>query len=312
MKIATRESYGHALVQFAEAFPNMVVLDADLTGATKTNMFQKAYPDRHINFGISEANMMGVAAGLATEGLIPVVSTFAIFAAGRAWEQARNSVAYPELNVKICATHGGVSVGEDGASHQCIEDLALMRVIPNMTVLCPSDDIEAKAALHAALSINGPVYLRFGRLATEVFNTSPDYSFEIGKAIPLRKGGDVTIIATGLCVWESLKAAEILGESGIEASVINMHTIKPIDVRALHQAALTTGKIVTVEEHSIIGGLGSAVAEILSEICPVPMMRIGVRDVFGESGTALQLLEKHNLTSARIANETMHFLRRQR
>ncbi len=282
-KIATRDSYGNALVELGKEAENLVVLDADLAAATKTGVFQKAFPDRHIDCGIAESNMMGIAAGIASTGKVPFVSTFAMFAAGRAFEQVRNSIGYPHLNVKIGATHAGISVGEDGASHQCNEDLALMRVIPGMTVINPSDDIEAKAAVRAAYAHEGPVYLRFGRLAVPVINDRADYKFEIGKGVTLRDGKDLTLIATGLCVSGALEAAEKLAADGIDARVINIHTIKPIDAELLVKAAQETGKIVTVEEHSVIGGLGGAVAEVLSEQCPVKMLRIGMNDVFGES-----------------------------
>ncbi len=299
-KIATRESYGNALKELGEEKANLVVLDADLAGATKTSVFQKAFPDRHIDCGIAEANMTGIAAGLSTCGLVPFASTFAMFASGRAYEQVRNSIAYPHLNVKIAATHAGISVGEDGASHQCNEDLALMREIPGMVVLNPSDDIEAKAAVRAAYDYVGPVYLRFGRMAVPVINDNPDYKFEIGKGITLRKGKDVSIIATGLEVGESLAAAEMLKADGIEATVINIHTIKPLDKELIVKTAKETGHVYTVEEHSIIGGLGSAVAETLSEEYPMKVTRIGVNDVFGESGPAAELIKKYKLDAASI------------
>ena len=306
-KIATRESYGNALVELGKEAENLVVLDADLAAATKTGVFQKAFPDRHIDCGIAESNMMGIAAGIASTGKVPFVSTFAMFAAGRAFEQVRNSIGYPHLNVKIGATHAGISVGEDGASHQCNEDLALMRVIPGMTVINPSDDIEAKAAVRAAYAHEGPVYLRFGRLAVPVINDRADYKFEIGKGVTLRDGKDLTLIATGLCVSGALEAAEKLAADGIDARVINIHTIKPIDAELLVKAAQETGKIVTVEEHSVIGGLGGAVAEVLSEQCPVKMLRIGMNDVFGESGPAVQLLEKYGLDAEGIYQKTKAF-----
>lgn len=308
-RIATRESYGKALLEMAELFPEMVVLDADLTGATKTDLFCKSYPERHINCGIAESNMMGVAAGLAAEGLIPVASSFAMFAAGRAFEQVRNSVGYPHLNVKIAATHGGISVGEDGASHQCCEDIALMRTIPGMTVISPSDDIEARSALRAALEYEGPVYLRFGRMAVPVFNDHSDYRFELGKGVLLRGGGDVTIIATGLCVWEALRAAEILHQQGIEADVINIHTIKPIDEDIICASVGKTGCVVTVEEHSTIGGLGDATADVLCRKNPVPLLKIGVPDVYGQSGVAEDLLEYYGLKATRIAARIMKWIR---
>ena len=306
-KIATRDSYGNALVELGKEAENLVVLDADLAAATKTGVFQKAFPDRHIDCGIAESNMMGIAAGIASTGKVPFVSTFAMFAAGRAFEQVRNSIGYPHLNVKIGATHAGISVGEDGASHQCNEDLALMRVIPGMTVINPSDDIEAKAAVRAAYAHEGPVYLRFGRLAVPVINDRADYKFEIGKGVTLRDGKDLTLIATGLCVSGALEAAEKLAADGIDARVINIHTIKPIDAELLVKAAQETGKIVTVEEHSVIGGLGGAVAEVLSEQCPVKMLRIGMNDVFGESGPAVQLLEKYGLDAEGIYQKATAF-----
>ena len=299
-KIATRESYGNALAELGAEYPNIVVLDADLAGATKTGVFKKAFPDRHIDCGIAEGNMMGVAAGLATTGKIPFASSFAMFAAGRAFEQFRNSIGYPHLNVKIGATHAGISVGEDGASHQCNEDIALMRVIPGMVVICPADDVEARAAVRAAVEYEGPVYLRFGRLAVPVFNDPATYKFEIGKGITLKEGKDVTIIATGLEVNESLEAAKMLEADGISAEVINIHTIKPLDAELVCASAKKTGKVVTVEEHSIIGGLGGAVAEALSENQPTKMMRIGMNDVFGESGPAKDLIAKYGLDAKSI------------
>ena len=307
-KIATRESYGNALVELGKEHDNLVVLDADLAEATKTGMFKKVFPERHIDCGIAEANMIGIAAGLASTGKVPFCSSFAMFAAGRAFEQVRNSVGYPHLNVKIGATHAGISVGEDGASHQCNEDIALMRVIPGMTIINPSDDVEAKAAVKAAYEMEGPVYLRFGRLAVPVINDRPDYKFEIGKGIVLREGSDVTIIATGLEVNESLEAAKMLEADGISAQVINIHTIKPLDTELVVSAAKKTGKVVTVEEHSIIGGLGGAVAETLSEQCPTKMLRIGVMDTFGESGPAVKLLEKYGLDAAGIYGKIKAFL----
>ena len=307
-KIATRESYGNALAALGEKYPNLVVLDADLAGATKTGIFKKAFPDRHIDCGIAEANMVGIAAGLATTGKIPFVSSFAMFAAGRAFEQVRNSVGYPHLNVKIGATHAGITVGEDGASHQCNEDLALMRVIPGMVVLCPSDDIEAKAAVEAAILHDGPVYLRFGRAAVPVINDRPDYKFEIGKGITMMDGSDVTLVATGIEVCEAMLAAEKLAQDGISARVINIHTIKPLDEELILKAAKETGKIVTIEEHSIIGGLGGAVAETLSEKCPTKLMRIGMNDVFGESGSASALVKKYGLDADGIYAKVKEFL----
>ncbi|MDE6658169.1 MAG: transketolase family protein, partial [Oscillospiraceae bacterium] len=277
-KKATRESYGEALTELAEKYPNLVVLDADLAAATKTAIFKKAYPERFFDCGIAEANMMGVAAGLATCNMIPFASTFAMFAAGRAYEIVRNSIGYPNLNVKIGATHAGISVGEDGATHQCNEDIALMRTIPNMTVIVPCDDIEAKAVVEAAILHDGPVYMRFGRLAVPVLNQAENYKFQWGKGVTLREGDDITIIATGLMVAEAVQASDMLKTQGISARVINMHTIKPIDEEIICKAAKETGKIITVEEHSIIGGLGSAVAECVCQNCPVPVTRIGVND----------------------------------
>jgi transketolase len=294
-KIATRESYGNALAELGKEHENLIVLDADLAAATKTGVFRKVFPDRHIDCGIAEANMTGIAAGLSTCGFVPFVSTFAMFAAGRSFEQVRNSIGYPHLNVKIGATHAGISVGEDGASHQCNEDIALMRAIPGMVVINPSDDIEAKAAVKAAYEYEGPVYLRFGRLAVPVINDAPDYKFEIGKGVILRDGKDCTIIATGLCVSETLAAAERLAADGIDAQVINIHTIKPLDEELVVAAAKKTGRVFTVEEHSIIGGLGAAVSECLSEKQPTKVTRIGMNDVFGESGPAKELLHKYKL-----------------
>lgn len=307
-KIATRESYGNALVALGEKYDNLVVLDADLAEATKTGIFKKAFPERHIDCGIAESNMVGIAAGIASTGKVPFCSSFAMFAAGRAFEQVRNSVGYPHLNVKIGATHAGISVGEDGASHQCNEDIALMRTIPGMTIINPSDDVEAKAAVEAAYKMDGPVYLRFGRLAVPVINDRPDYKFEIGKGVVLKEGKDLTIIATGLEVNESLQAAEKLAADGIDAEVINIHTIKPIDADLIVKSASKTGKVVTVEEHSVIGGLGGAVAEVLSEKCPTKMLRIGVKDTFGESGPAVKLLEKYELDSAGIYKQIKAFV----
>ena len=306
-KIATRESYGNALVEMGAIYDNLVVLDADLAAATKTGIFKKAYPERHIDCGIAECNMVGVAAGLAATGKIPFVSSFAMFAAGRAFEQVRNSVGYPKLNVKIGATHAGISVGEDGATHQCNEDIALMRTIPGMVVINPSDDVEARAAVKAAIEHQGPVYLRFGRLATPVINDRSDYKFELGKGVVLREGKDVTIIATGLCVAESLAAADMLEKDGISAKVINIHTIKPLDEELVIAAAKETGKVVTVEEHSVIGGLGSAVCDVLSEKAPTKVLKIGVNDVFGESGPALELLKKYGLDTDGIYEKVKAF-----
>ncbi|MCF0128341.1 MAG: transketolase family protein [Pseudobutyrivibrio sp.] len=307
-KIATRDSYGNALVALGEKYDNLVVLDADLAAATKTGIFKKAFPERHIDCGIAEGNMVGIAAGLASTGKVPFCSSFAMFAAGRAFEQVRNSVGYPHLNVKIGATHAGISVGEDGASHQCNEDIALMRTIPGMTIINPSDDIEAKAAVEAAYSIDGPVYLRFGRLAVPVFNDNPDYKFEVGKGVLLKEGKDVTIVATGLEVNESLEAAKLLAADGIDAEVINIHTIKPLDEDIILKSAAKTGKVVTVEEHSVIGGLGGAVAEVLSEKQPTKMLRIGMNDCYGESGPAKALLEKYELDAAGIYKKVKAFV----
>ena len=300
-KIATRDSYGNALVELARSgADNLVVLDADLAGATKTGIFKKAYPARHFDCGIAECNMVGVAAGLSTMGLVPFASSFAMFAAGRAFEQIRNSVGYPHLNVKIGATHGGISVGEDGASHQCCEDFALMRAIPGMVVLCPSDDVEARAAVKAAYAHKGPVYLRFGRLAVPVFHDAQHFSFEIGKGEQLTEGNDVAIIATGLMVNEALIAAERLKAQGIHARVINICTIKPLDEEIVLKAAKECGKVITCEEHSIIGGLGEAVAALLSEKCPTRLRRIGVNDEFGHSGPAAALLKQFGLSAEHI------------
>ncbi|MCI5504021.1 MAG: transketolase family protein [Eubacterium sp.] len=306
-KIATRASYGEALVELGKEHDDVVVLDADLAAATKTGTFKKAFPDRFFDCGIAESNLMGVAAGIATTGMVPFASTFAMFAAGRAFEQVRNSIGYPHLNVKIGATHAGISVGEDGATHQCNEDIALMRTIPGMTIICPADDVEAKAAVKAAYEMDGPVYLRFGRLAVPVINDTPDYKFEIGKGVTLREGKDVTIVATGLCVNSALEAAELLAKDGIEAKVINIHTIKPLDEELIVTAAKETGKVVTVEEHSVIGGLGGAVCEVLGEKAPVPVKRIGVNDVFGESGPAVKLIEKYGLDGNGVYNSVKAF-----
>ena len=306
-KIATRESYGNALVELGAEHDNLIVLDADLAAATKTGVFKKAYPDRHIDCGIAECNMMGIAAGLSTTGIVPFASTFAMFAAGRAFEQVRNSIGYPHLNVKIGATHAGISVGEDGATHQCNEDIALMRTIPGMVILNPADDVEAKACVKAAYEYNGPVYLRFGRLAVPVINDRPDYKFELGKGVVLREGKDVTIVATGLCVSSALEAAEKLAADGIDAKIINIHTIKPLDEELIVAAAKETGKVVTVEEHSGIGGLGSAVCDELAEKCPVPVKKIGVQDVFGESGPAVALLAKYKLDGEGVYEQVKEF-----
>lgn len=307
-KIATRDSYGNALASLGREHENLVVLDADLAAATKTGIFKKEFPERHIDCGIAEANMIGIAAGLASTGKVPFCSSFAMFAAGRTFEQIRNSVGYPHLNVKIGATHAGISVGEDGATHQCNEDIALMRTIPGMTIINPSDDVEARAAVKAAYEMEGPVYLRFGRLAVPVINDRDDYKFEIGKGVVLKEGTDLTLIATGLEVAESLAAAEKLEADGISVEVINMHTIKPLDVDLVVRSVAKTGKVVTVEEHSIIGGLGSAVAEVLAEKQPAKLLRIGVEDRFGESGPALKLLEKYELDAAGIYKKVKAFL----
>ncbi len=307
-KIATRESYGNALKELAEEFPQLVVLDADLAAATKTSIFRKAYPDRHIDCGIAEANMMGVAAGLSLTGLIPFVSSFAMFAAGRAFEQVRNSIGYPHLNVKIGATHAGITVGEDGASHQCNEDIALMRTIPGMVVMCPSDDVEAKAAVRAALEYEGPVYIRFGRAAVPVINDRPDYQFEIGKGTVVREGSDLTIVATGICVDSALGAAELLAAEGVSAEVVNICTIKPLDEDIIVKSAQKTGRVVTVEEHSVIGGLGSAVCDCLCAKHPVPVKKLGMQDVFGESGSAAALVKKYGLDAEGVYRSVKEFL----
>lgn len=307
-KIATRESYGKALADLGAKYENLVVLDADLAGATKTDTFMKVFPDRHIDCGIAEANMTGIGAGMATTGKVPFISTFAMFAAGRSFEQVRNSIGYPHLNVKIGATHAGISVGEDGASHQCNEDIALMRVIPGMTIINPSDDIEAKAAVEAAYHHEGPVYLRFGRLAVPVINDNAHYKFELGKGIVMREGKDLTIVATGLEVSESLAAAEKLAAEGIQARVINIHTIKPLDEELILKAAKETGKLVTVEEHSVIGGLGSAVCDCLAANAPTKVLKIGINDVFGESGPAKELLAKYGLDAEGIYKKIKEFL----
>ncbi len=308
-KIATRESYGNALTELGKEHEDVVVLDADLAAATKTGVFKKAFPERHIDCGIAESNMMGVAAGLAAAGKVPFASSFAMFAAGRAFEQVRNSIGYPKLNVKIGATHAGISVGEDGATHQCNEDIALMRTIPGMVVINPSDDIEAKAAVKAAYEHVGPVYMRFGRLAVPVINDNPDYKFEIGKGVVLREGKDLTIIATGLPVANCLEAAETLvSADGVDAKVINIHTIKPLDEDLVVAAAQETGKVVTVEEHSVIGGLGSAVCDVLSEKAPTKVMKIGIYDTFGESGPAVELVKKYGLDAESIYKKVKSFL----
>ena len=308
-KIATRESYGNALVELGAEYPELVVLDADLAAATKTGVFKKAYPDRHIDCGIAECNMMGIAAGLATMGKIPFASSFAMFAAGRAFEQVRNSIGYPHLNVKIGATHAGITVGEDGATHQCNEDIALMRTIPGMVVMCPADDIEAKAAVRAAVEHEGPVYLRFGRAACPVINDTPDYKFEIGKGTVVREGSDLTIVATGICVGNALEAAEMLAADGISADVINICKMKPLDEVLIISSAMKTCKVVTSEELSVIGGLGSAVCDALCKSYPVPVMKIGMQDCFGESGSASALLEKYKLDGKGIYGQISDFLK---
>lgn len=306
--VATRDSYGNALKELAQnGADNLVVLDADLSAATKTAIFKAAFPDRHINCGIAESNMVSVAAGLSTMGYVPFASSFAMFAAGRAFEQIRNSIGYPHLNVKIGATHAGISVGEDGASHQCCEDFALMRSIPGMVVICPADDVEARQAVIAAYNYNGPVYLRFGRLAAPVFH-SEDYKFEIGKGELVKEGSDVTIIANGLMVAEAIDAAKELETQGIDAEVINIATIKPLDAELVVKSAKKTGKVITVEEHNVIGGLGEAVCAALSEYCPTPVKRIGVNDVFGHSGPAKDLLKQFGLSAENIVKVTKEFL----
>ncbi|MDF2511377.1 MAG: Transketolase, C-terminal subunit [Herbinix sp.] len=307
-KIATRESYGNALVELGAEYDNLVVLDADLAAATKTGLFKKAYPERHIDCGIAECNMVGIAAGLAATGKIPFVSSFAMFVAGRAYEQVRNSVGYPHLNVKIGATHAGITVGEDGATHQCNEDIALMRTIPGMVVINPADDIEAKAAVKAAMQQEGPVYLRFGRLATPVINNREDYVFKLGKGITIREGKDLTIIATGLCVAPALEVAEVMANEGVDVKVINIHTIKPLDEELIIKAATETGKVVTVEEHSVIGGLGSAVCDVLCTYAPAPVLKIGIEDTYGESGSAVELIRKYGLDNQGIYGKIKAFI----
>ena len=307
-KIATRASYGSALIELGKKHEDLIVLDADLAAATQTGMFKKEFPERHIDCGIAECNMMGIAAGLAATGKVPFASSFAMFAAGRAFEQVRNSIGYPHLNVKIGATHAGISVGEDGATHQCNEDIALMRAIPGMVVINPSDDIEARAAVKAAYEHEGPVYMRFGRLATPIINDNAEYKFEIGKGVTLREGTDVAIIATGLCVAESLAAAEKLAADGVNAKVINIHTIKPLDEELVVAAAKECGRVVTVEEHSVIGGLGAAVCETLSRKAPTPVKTIGIQDCFGESGPAVALLKKYGLDADGIYASVKDFL----
>ncbi len=301
---ATRDAYGDGLVALAEKRDDLIVLEADLAAATKTGVFRKAYPEKHFNCGIAEANMMGVAAGIATTGKLVFASSFAMFAAGRAFEIVRNSIGYPHLNVKIGATHAGISVGEDGATHQCNEDIALMRTIPGMTIINPSDYVEAKAAVLAMAEYEGPTYLRFGRLAVPIFNDENTYKFEVGKGITMKDGKDVTIIASGLMVAEAVEAGRALAEQGVDARIINIHTIKPIDRDIIIKAARETGKIITVEEHSVIGGLGSAVGDVVLEECPVPVIKIGMNDVFGESGPAKELLKKYGLCAENIVAVT--------
>ena len=308
-KVATRDSYGSALVELAAEHDDFVVFDADLAAATKTGKFKDAYPDRFFDAGIAEGNMIGRAAGVATTGRVAFASTFAMFAAGRAYEQVRNSVGYPHLNVKIGATHAGISVGEDGATHQCCEDIALMRAIPGMTVISPADDVEARAAVRAAYELDGPVYLRFGRLAVPVFNDPETYEFKLGKGVLLREGGDVTIVATGLMVAAALEAAEALAASGVSAEVINVHTIKPLDADLIVESARRTGRVVTCEEHSVIGGLGSAVCDALAERYPVPVKKVGVNDVFGESGPAVDLLHKYGLDAEGIVSAVRDYVK---
>ena len=306
-KIATRDSYGNALKELGAEHADLIVFDADLAGATKTGVFKKAFPDRHFDCGIAEADMIVAAAGAATMGLVPFASSFAMFAAGRGFEQIRNSIGYPHLNVKIGATHGGISVGEDGASHQCCEDFALMRSIPGMVVMCPSDDVEARAAVHAAYEHEGPVYLRFGRLAVPVIHDENNFSFAIGKGEVLREGTDVAILATGLMVAEAVEAAKTLAEEGISACVVNLCTIKPLDEELVLQVAQKCGKVITCEEHNIIGGLGEAVCALLSEKCPTPVRRIGVNDEFGHSGPAAALLKQFGLSAEHIVEVAKDF-----
>ena len=307
-KIATRVAYGQTLAELGKEYPNLVVLDADLSGSTQSAMFAKAFPERFYNMGIAEANMTGVAAGLAACGKMPFTNSFAMFATGRSYEQIRNSVAYPRLNVKIVGSHGGLSVGEDGATHQCNEDIALMRTIPGMVIISPADDVEARAAVKAAAEYVGPVYLRFGRMAVPVFNDEATYKFEIGKGITLREGTDVTIVATGLCVNSAMEAAEKLAADGISAEVINIHTIKPLDEELILASARKTGKVVTVEEHSVIGGLGSAVCDVLSEKLPTPVKKLGVNDTYCESGPAAKLVEKYRLDGVGVYEQVKEFI----
>nr|WP_148315466.1 transketolase family protein [Clostridium culturomicium] len=305
-KIATREAYGKALAKIGQENDNIVVLDADLSKSTKTADFKAVCPERFINMGIAEGNMMSVAAGMAACGKIPFASTFAVFATGRAFEQIRNSICYPKLNVKVCATHAGITVGEDGASHQSVEDISLMRSIPNMVVISPSDAVETEAAIEAIVKYNGPCYVRLGRSAVTVINDNGDYKFEIGKGVTLREGKEATIIATGVMVEAALEAFNVLAEEGIKVRVVNMHTIKPIDEEAIISAARETGLIITAEEHSIIGGLGSAVAEVVTGNCPVPVLRVGIKDVFGESGKPAELLKAYGLTAEDIVKAVKH------
>ena len=307
-KVATRVAYGDALKELGAEYPNLVVLDADLAASTMTAVFKKEYPDRHIDCGIAEANMTGIAAGLSTTGKIPFMSSFAMFAAGRAFEQVRNSIGYPHLNVKIGATHAGITVGEDGATHQCNEDIALMRTIPGMVVMCPSDYVEAKAAVRAAVEYEGPVYIRFGRANVSIINDRPDYKFEIGKGDVVREGKDVTIVANGICVDSALGAAEMLAAEGIDAEVVNICTIKPLDEEIIINSAKKTGKVVTVEEHSVIGGLGSAVCDCLCANYPVPVKKIGMQDVFGESGSAAALIKKYGLDAEGVYKSVKEFI----
>lgn len=307
-KIATRESYGKTLVELGGEYSNLVVMDADLSGSTMTSLFGKEYPDRFFDCGIAEANMMGIAAGLASLGKVVFVSSFAMFAAGRAFEQVRNSIGYPHLNVKVAASHAGITVGEDGASHQCIEDIALMRVIPGMVVMCPADDVEARAAVRAAIEHDGPVYIRLGRAVCNVINDHPGYHFEIGKGTVVKEGTDVTIVATGICVDSAIDAAEMLEKDGIHAEVINICTIKPLDEALITESARKTGKVVTVEEHSVIGGLGSAVCDALTANYPVPVKKLGIQDVFGESGSAGELVKKFGLDAQGVYRSVKEFL----
>ncbi|MCM1100986.1 MAG: transketolase family protein [Acetatifactor muris] len=309
-KIATRVGYGNALKELGEEYPQLVVLDADLAASTMTAVFRDAYPDRHIDCGIAEANMMGVAAGLSLTGMIPFVSSFAMFAAGRAFEQVRNSIGYPHLNVKIGATHAGITVGEDGASHQCNEDIALMRTIPGMVVMCPADYVEAMACVRAALKYEGPVYIRFGRAPVPVINDNPEYHFEIGKGTVVREGTDVTVVATGICVDSALGAARLLAEEGISAEVINICTIKPLDEDIIIDSAKKTGKVITVEEHSVVGGLGSAVCDCLCAKLPTPVCKLGMQDVFGESGPAAALVKKYGLDAEGVCASVKAYLGR--